>query len=116
VDYAISLAEDWPRVELLSSHAGASGALVRALLSDTGGNPLRGIVVAGTGNGTVHKEMEVALGEAQRQGVQVRRASRCAYGQVVGAGETVRSGAFAASPLSAAKARIALTLELAAHS
>jgi L-asparaginase len=50
----------WPRVEIITSHAGAGGALVDALLADgsAGTDPLRGLVVAGTGNGTVHRALE----------------------------------------------------------
>jgi L-asparaginase len=106
----------WPRVELLMSHAGATGAVVRALLQDTGAqSALRGIVVAGTGNGTIHKDMEVALIEAQQQGVRVVRVSRCAYGQVVGDSPAARSGVFTSYGLSAVKARIALMLEISAQ-
>jgi L-asparaginase len=104
----------WPRVELLTSHAGATGAVVRALLAaHSDQDPLRGIVVAGTGNGSIHKEVEAALQDAQAQGIRVVRVSRCAYGQVVGASNHARSGAFAAYGLSAVKARIALMLDLA---
>lgn len=108
--YPVAMLQEapWPRVELLLSHAGAGGALVRALLQDSA-RPLRGLVVAGTGNGTVHKEMEAALLEAVAQGVRVLRVSRCAYGQVVG-----DSATFATAALSAVKARIALMLEIAA--
>jgi L-asparaginase len=113
VEYGVLLARGVPRVELLVSHAGASGAVVHALLRDQGASPLRGLVVAGTGNGTIHRDMEAALDEAQRQGVHVRRVSRCAYGQVVVSGDLLRSGALAASTLSGVKARIALALELA---
>lgn len=115
-DSAALQAKSWPRVELLLSHAGASGAVVRALLQDTDAQePLRGIVVAGTGNGTLHKDLEAALWDAHTRGVRVLRVSRCAYGQVVGgAASSERSGGFAASGLSAVKARIALMLELAA--
>ena len=111
-----TLAEAWPRVELLFSHAGATGAVVRALLQ-SGGNeaPLRGIVVAGTGNGTIHKTMEAALIDAQANGIRVVRVSRCAYGQVVGGSPSDRSGAFAAAGLSGVKARIALMLEIASQ-
>jgi L-asparaginase len=106
----------WPRVELLISHAGATGAVVRALLNDAGAeSALRGIVVAGTGNGTVHKDMEAALITAQQRGVRVLRVSRCAYGQVVGNSPAARSGAFSSAGLSAVKARIALVLEIAAQ-
>jgi L-asparaginase len=107
----------WPRVELLISHAGATGAVVRALLeTDADAAPLRGIVVAGTGNGTIHKSMESALLEAQEQGIRVVRVSRCAYGQVVGGSATDRSGAFASAGLSGVKARIGLMLEIASQS
>ncbi len=107
----------WPRVELLISHAGATGAVVRAMLeTDADAAPLRGIVVAGTGNGTIHKIMESALLEAQEQGIRVVRVSRCAYGQVVGGSATDRSGAFASAGLSGVKARIALMLEIASQS
>lgn len=101
----------WPRVEVVLSHAGASGAMVRALCSvqSVDASVLRGIVVAGTGNGTVHADLEQALVEASRSGVRVVRTTRCAYGAVV-------SGAPAAvstvSQLSPYKARIALMLEL----
>ena len=107
--------QGWPRVELLWSHAGASGALVRCLLGSAAApDPVRGIVVAGTGNGTVHRDMELALQEASALGVRVVRVSRCAYGQVVGA-PAPGSGGIAAVGLSAVKARIALMLELAAQ-
>ena len=114
VDVAALQATGWPRVELLFSHAGAQGGLVRALLQANAAEPpLRGIVVAGTGNGTVHKDMEAALLQAQVQGVRVVRVSRCAYGQVVGDSPTARSGGFASYGLSAVKARIALMLDIA---
>jgi L-asparaginase len=116
LDCAKLQAQDWPRVELLTSHAGASGAVVRALLKPAPDEkPLRGIVVAGTGNGTLHKDLEAALLDAQAQGIRVVRVSRCAYGQVVGDSAPAGSGGFASYGLSAVKARIALMLEIAAQ-
>ena len=100
-------ADAWPRVAIVVSHAGADGALVDALCA--GG--VQGIVVAGTGNGSVHQRLEAALRRALAQGVRVRRVSRCAYGGVVGAGDD----ALPALPtLSAVQARIELMLELMA--
>ncbi|MFL6692283.1 MAG: asparaginase, partial [Ramlibacter sp.] len=97
--------EAWPRVEIVFSHAGASGALVDALVRDG----VVGIVVAATGNGTVHHALEAALLRAQAAGVLVRRASRCAQGRVLPhAGDRLP----AAEGLSAVKARVALLLEL----
>lgn len=103
-----------PRVDLLTSHADADGLMVQALLAQAcsdAAQPLRGIVVAGTGNGTVHESLESALLQAQAQGVRVVRSSRCAHGHVL-----AHSGQRLAevSGLSPAKARIALALALLA--
>ena len=102
----------WPRVEIITSYAGATGAIVRALCAVPVGaeQRVRGIVVAGTGNGTIHQDMESALRKVQAQGVRVVRSTRCAYGCVV-AGPA--DGDFPDSQgLSPVKARIALMLEL----
>lgn len=95
----------WPRVEIVMNHAGADGAIVRALLAQG----VDGIVVAATGNGTLNHKLEAALLQAQAQGVAVRRASRCVEGRVV----SLPGDAFPhAGGLSPVKARIALLLEL----
>lgn len=100
----------WPRVELVTSHAGADGAVVRALLAATPmQGPLRGLVVAGTGNGTIHADLLDALRQAQAAGVVVWRGSRCAQGQVVpGPHDSLPD----AGDLSPVKARLSLMLEL----
>lgn len=108
-------ANDWPRVELIVSHGGAGGALVRSMLSVADGDqPVAGLVVAGTGNGTIHKDMEQALRVARDRGIRVVRVSRCAYGQIVGASTGSRSTEFEAYTLSSVKARIELMLDIAA--
>lgn len=70
----------WPRVELVFNHAGANGDNIRDMMHAT--RVPQGFVVAGTGNGTVHRALEAALKEAQAQGVQVVRTTRCALGHV----------------------------------
>ena len=99
-----------PRVELIFSHADANGEVVRALLGHSGAaGRLRGIVVAGTGNGTVHDHLLAALKQAQATGVEVVVASRCAQGPVVPhAGQPFSDSA----GLSPVKARLALALRL----
>jgi L-asparaginase len=99
-----------PRVELIFSCANADGEVVRALLGHTGGaGRLRGIAVAGTGNGTVHDDLLAALKHAQSSGVEVVVASRCAQGRVVPhAGQPLPDSA----GLSPVKARLALALRL----
>jgi L-asparaginase len=74
----------WPRVEIVMSHAGCSGDLVTASLQPRLGiTPMRGLVVAATGNGTLHHDLESALQMAAQAGVKVVRASRCVYGRVL---------------------------------
>lgn len=113
-------ADAWPRVDIVASFAGASGAIVDALLapaphfSGTGVpvaalSPVRGLVVAGTGNGTVHCDLEAALFRAQEAGVRVVRATRCTQGRAL----PIPGSAIADSDgLSPVKARIALMLAL----
>jgi L-asparaginase len=73
--------------------------------------PLRGIVVAGTGNGSVNQPLEAALAEAQAGGVRVVRTTRCARGTVLPRpGHPLPE----ISGLSPVKARLALVLELLA--
>ncbi len=95
----------WPQVEIVMSHAGASGKVVDALVT----SGVQGIVVAATGNGTVHHALEQALLRAQAGGVQIRRSTRCAEGQVLPRPDDVIPDSTGLSPV---KARIALMLEL----
>jgi L-asparaginase len=104
----IALEMLWPRVEVLMNYAGASAATVQALV----GSGVQGLVVAGTGNGTVHADLQAALLAAQSQGVAVRRATRCALGRVLPvAGDDLLDS----QGLTPVKARIALMLELLAR-
>lgn len=96
-----------PRVEIVVSHAGASGILVDALVRDG----VDGLVVAASGNGSVHHALEAALLRAQAAGVRVVRASRCDQGRVVALPGDALPGAGALSPV---KARIQLQLDLLA--
>ena len=100
-------ADAWPRVEIVLNHAGADGGLVDAAVAAGA----RGIVVAGTGHGTVSDRLEAALARARAAGVRVRRASRCAFGPVLphDDGDTEASG-----ELSAVQARVELQLSLLA--
>lgn len=95
----------WPRVEIVTSYAGGSAAVVDALVA----HGVDGIVLAGTGNGTLHHALLAAAARAQAQGVRMLRTTRCATGRVLPLpGDAVP----AAEGLSPVKARIALMLEL----
>jgi L-asparaginase len=98
----------WPRVEIVHNYAGATGAVVRALLADSA-VPVQGIVAAGTGNGTLSADLEATLVSAQRRGVHVLRASRCTWGGV----STTAHDTLPCTALSAVKARVQMVLDLA---
>lgn len=98
---------EWPRVDIVLSHAGASGRIVDLLVADG----VQGIVVACTGNGTIHHDLEAALVAAQASGVRVVRATRCPYGQVLPKPHDQLPDSRGLSPV---KARISLMLELLA--
>ena len=99
-------AAQWPRVQIVMNHVGADGSIVRALMAEG----LDGIVVAGTGNGTVSNGLEAALREAQAAGVKVLRSTRCDAGPV----SELKGALPSAGHLSPVKARIELLLELLA--
>ena len=95
----------WPRVEIVMNHAGADGRIVDdAVIAGTAG-----IVVAGTGHGTVSARMEAAIARARGEGVRVTRASRCTFGPVL---PHDAADVDAAGELSAVQARVELQLAL----
>lgn len=104
-------AEQLPRVEIIMNHADANGQIVNALLEQKVSLQLklRGIVVAGTGNGTISASLESALLRAQESGVVVWRSTRCAFGQLEGRSNAVFGDSHGLPPV---KARIALMLNL----
>lgn len=97
--------DQWPKVAIVTSHAGADAALVHALC----GLGVKGIVAACTGNGTLHRDIEAALVEAQGKGVRVLRSTRTQDGRVVAKADDVLP---AAEDLVPAKARVELMLQL----
>ena len=100
-------AASWPVVDIVTSHAGARAAVVEALCAAGA----RGLVVAATGNGTVHEHLDAALHAAWQRGVRVWRASRCLGGPIVG-GEAEAAHPMPATGLTPVKARIELMLQL----
>lgn len=95
----------WPWVEIVASHAGAGGAVVRALQA----LHVRGIVAVATGNGGLHEDLQAALEQAQACGVRILLSSRCHGGLMVATGEKSLPMAPGLTP---AKARIELMLAL----
>jgi L-asparaginase len=97
---------DWPVVDIVTSHTSARGAVLAACVAAGA----RGVVLAGTGNGTVHHSLLAAARQAQAAGVVVWRSSRCLLGGVMGQPEDALPSS---GPLSPFQARVALMLALA---
>ena len=100
-------APQWPRVEIVSNHAGADGAVVQALRAVG----VDGFIAAGTGNGTLSQGLDAALRDAQSAGIPVWRSTRCDAGPVMDLPGLLPS----AGALSPVKARIELILALLAE-
>jgi L-asparaginase len=100
---------NWPAVEIVTSHAGSGAALIDALAR----SGTKGIVIAATGNGTVHEVIEQALLDAAWAGMVVVRATRCGDGAILDADNGKGAGP-SAGALTPAKARVELMLRLIA--
>ncbi|MBT2321145.1 asparaginase [Variovorax paradoxus] len=108
----IAGAARWPRVEIVLSHAEARGSLVDALVRERqsgAADPVQGLVLAATGNGTLHQALEEAALRAQAAGIAIVRATRCMQGRILSTPNALLRDAGALTPV---KARIALALEL----
>lgn len=101
-------ADIWPEVQVVVSHAGADGRVVD-LLMEAG---VQGLVVAATGNGTVHQDLQAALLRAQAAGVAVVRALRGGAGCIVPTGHELVPDAGGLTP---AQARVEILLRLLAR-
>jgi L-asparaginase len=95
----------WPVVDIVTSHAGVRAAVIDALVAAGA----RGIVIAGTGNGSVHRQLLEAAQRAQSAGVTVWRSSRCLLGGVVDGAEHPLPSAGVLTPM---QTRVELMLSL----
>jgi len=102
----------WPRVGWITSHAGFDAALVDAAVAAG----FDGLMLAGTGNGSLHAELEAAAARAIAAGVALRISTRCASGRVVWNSGYSGLGLPISPTNSAAQARVALLLDLLAVS
>ena len=110
-DVSVVAPSAWPWVDIVTSHAGARGATIDALVAAG----VVGLVIAGTGNGTLHHALADAAERALGSGVRVVRASRCGLGGVLVSGAD--DGLLllpSYGPLSPAQARVELLLDLLA--
>jgi L-asparaginase len=99
----------WPWVEVVNSGAASSGRVIEALVAAG----VQGIVVASTGNGSVHRQLLAALervcSASRLPRAAVRVASRCTRGAVEGLPD---HGWTTLPQLTPAQARIALMMAL----
>lgn len=100
----------WPWVEIVTSHIGASGKMVDLLLAQG----VAGIVIAGTGQGSVHQDLAKSLVHAAQMGVAVVRSSKVGAGAVFSEipEPDTEWNWLCSRDLPPAKARIALQLAL----
>jgi L-asparaginase len=104
------------RVEIVMNYAGADGLLIRRLVN---ADDLNGLVVAGTGLGSVSSHMYDAIQEARTKGVPIVISTRVPSGRIFsmsamkGSSLTLKQiGCVLADNLSPQKARVLLMLAL----
>jgi len=101
--------EDWPWVDILTSHQGARPDSIELYFP----SKIKGLVVSGTGMGGYHDNWDQGLLHLQETGVAVVRSSRTGLGEVKkDLPKKDPLGQMPAGRLSPAKARIALQLAL----
>jgi L-asparaginase len=108
-DWPIPNGEEWPWVEILTSHAGARPETIARYL----GSGVQGLVLAGSGIGGFHDAWLTPLAEAASQGIALVRTSRTGSGSTYpDIPEKDPVGCMASGSLTAPRARIALQLSL----
>ena len=106
-EFDLSDVATMPQVDILYVHAGARGALAEATVA----NGARGLVVAGTGGGSLGP-IEDAVTAIAAAGTVVVRASRVGAGRVIRDDNWQKPDMVAADNLSAHKAALLLSLAL----
>jgi L-asparaginase len=111
-DLPIPKEGEWPWVEILTSHAGARPETIN-LWSDS---QVKGLVLAGSGMGSLHDVWFEPLKQASSKGIALVRTSRTGSGATLpNIPEKEPSGCLASGGLSAPRARIALQLAINAE-
>jgi L-asparaginase len=98
-------AAQWPWVEIVMNHVNASPLHIDALVHAG----VKGLVVAGTGNGSINSKLKESLLRAQVSEVEVRVSTRCNQGAVI---PNENHQFDATGGLSPVKTRVALLLDI----
>lgn len=108
-EFNIKNVKELPYVEIIYSKVNDSRVLIDAAVKAGA----KGIVYAGTGNGSIHEAAEAALVEAQKKGIVIVRSARTGSGTVFGGPARYFDQHFLTSDsLNPQKARILLELAL----
>lgn len=107
-EFDVSKLTALPRVDIVYTHANDDGVMTEAAVKAGA----KGIVHAGSGNGSVHGNTEKALSDAVKSGVTVVRSSRVGSGFVTNYQPYRDMGLLEANSLNPQKARILLQLAL----
>jgi L-asparaginase len=108
-EFDISKVKKLPRVDIIYSHADDDGVMAKAAVAAGA----KGIVHAGTGDGSIHEKTFPALEQASKKGVVVVRSSRVPSGiTTVGTDEWTKAVILESGSLNPQKARILLQLAL----
>ena len=107
-EFDVSKLDKLPQVEIVYSHANAGRLFVDAAAAAG----VKGIVHAGTGDGSIHKATEAGLLDAMKGGMVAVRSARTGNGVITGGSRYEKAGFINAGTLSPQKARILLQLAL----
>lgn len=108
-EFGVDGLKSLPYVKIIYGHAGDDGLFVEAAVNAGA----KGIIYAGTGNGSIHVDAEKALARATAKGVVVIRSSRCGSGTVIPSKQSYINAQFLdGDTLTPQKARILLQLAL----
>lgn len=108
-EFDVSNLTDLPRVDIIYTHGNDDRVLIDASVKAGA----KGIVYAGSGMGSIHKDAEPGLVDAQKKGVVIVRSSRVGNGMVVAGSEQYTKEHFLnGDTLNPQKARILLQLAL----
>jgi len=108
-EFSIAGVDSLPYVPIIYGHANGDATLIQAAIQAGA----KGIIYAGTGNGSIHESDEAVLAKATAQGIVVVRSSRVGNGAVIKAQKSYTEEHFLnGGTLNPQKARILLQLAL----
>ena len=108
-EFDLKDADRLPYVKVIYGHAGDDALFIDAAIKAGA----RGLVYAGTGNGSIHKDAEEALARAAQAGIIIVRSTRAGSGTVIPAEQSYTEAGFLnGDSLNPQKCRILLQLAL----